>query len=348
MSNTETKQQTDNTAASANARINIPLNLRNWTHLPEDMQHQLMWFHQHLLDAQMGWDAAQDALGYDKSTVHKVLKGVYSGSWEKICAAIESYKEIIDRRGTIQQNQIVKNSTVRLIHSGLDYAQANNTITMIIGDSRRGKTEAAKLWRDEHNHGRSVFVTAPPIGGTKALLRRIAIGVGVNKDTSIPNMYDGICRAFNRNRILIVDEAHRLIPNDRRSVNSTNLEVLRDIHDETHCALALIATARFDESMRRAEYMYEQVLGRIGMPIRLKKKVYLKDIRPIVEQYIENPGDELMAECARIANEQGRLGILVENLKVASRMANKQHCRLNEKHVFKAIALRRQMSQGEI
>jgi len=295
----------------------------------------------------MGWDAAQDALGYDKSTVYRVLKGVYQGSWEKICTAILSYKEIVDRRGTIQQNEIVKNATVKLIHSGLDYAQANNSITMIIGDSRRGKTEAAKLWRDEHNHGRSVFVTAPPVGGTKALLRRIATGVGVNKDASIPNMYDGICRAFNRNRILIVDEAHRLIPNDRRT-NAVNLEVLRDIHDDTHCALALIATSRFDDSMKRAEYMFEQILGRIGMPIRLKKQVYIKDIKPIVEQYITHPSKELMDECVRVSNDIGRLGILVENLKVASRMANKSKARLSEEHVFKAIALRRQMSQGEI
>lgn len=341
------QKKINNIAASAHARINIPFNLQNWTHLSDEQQHKLMWFHQHLLDQHMGWNAAQDALGYDKSTVHKVLKGVYGGSWDKICTAIESYKEIVDRRGTIQQNQIVKNATVKLIHSGLDYAQANNSITMVIGDSRRGKTEAAKLWRDEHNHGRSVYVVAPPIGGTKAFLRRIAVAVGVNKDASVANMYDAICRSFNRNRILIIDEAHRMLPSDSRGT-PINLEILRDLHDDTHCALALIATARFDDSMKKAEYMYEQVLGRIGMPIRLKKQVYAKDIRPIVEQYIPKPSPELMAECSRIANDLGRLGILVENLKVASRMANKAKSRLTEKYVFKAIALRRQMSQGEL
>jgi DNA transposition AAA+ family ATPase len=341
------EKDTNHIASSAHARINIPLNLQNWTHLEEAHQHQLMWFHQHLLDQQMGWNAAQDALGYEKSTIHKVLKGVYGGNWDKICAAIESYKDIVDRRGTIQQNEIVKNSTVKLIHAGLDYAQANNSITMVIGDSRRGKSEAAKLWRDEHNHGRSVYVVAPPIGGTKAFLRRIAIAVGVNKDASIANMYDAICRSFNRNRILIVDEAHRLIPGDHRS-QPINLEILRDLHDETHCGLALIATARFDETMKKSEYMYEQVLGRIGMPIRLKKKVETKDIRPIVSQYVAKPSAEMMAECVRIANTQGRLGILVENLKVASRMAGKAKQPLAEEHIRKAIALRRQMSQGEI
>lgn len=344
---TKGERKINNTAASAHARINIPFNLRNWTHLTEEQQHKLMWFHQHLLDNEMGWPSAQEALGYDKSTVHRVLKGTYEGSWDNICTAIDSYKAISDRRGTIQQNRIIKNATVKLIHSGLDYAMANNSITMIIGDSRRGKTEAAKLWRDENNHGRSVYIIAPPVGGTKAFLRRIAIAVGVNKDASVANMFDAITRSFNRNRILIVDEAHRLVPSDGRST-PVNLEILRDLHDVTGCAVALIATSRFDDTMKKTEYMYEQVVGRIGMPIRLKKEVYSKDIRPIVEQYIPQPSAELMAECRVIANQQGRLGSLVENLKVASRMAAKGKAKLTEKHIFKAIALRKQMSKGEI
>lgn len=188
---------------------------------------------------------------------------------------------------------------------------------------------------------------APPVGGVKAFLRRIAIAVGVNKDANVANMFDAITRSFNRNRILIIDEAHRLVPSDARST-PVNLEILRDLHDVTGCAVALIATARFDDTMKKSEYMYEQVLGRIGMPIRLKKEVYTKDIRPIVEQYIEKPSAKLMAECKLIANHQGRLGILVENLKVASRIAAKAKDPLSEEHIFKAIALRKQMSQGEL
>jgi DNA transposition AAA+ family ATPase len=208
-----------------------------------------------------------------------------------------------------------------------------------------GKTESAKLWRDANNHGTSVLVTTPPIGGTKALLQRIAVAVGVSKNKSMADMYDAITRSFNRNRILIIDEAHRLMPSSRRA-NPVNVEILRDLHDETGCALAFIATQRFSDDLHNSSYQFEQVLGRIGMPIRLKRTIAAKDIMPIVSQYLPDPSKELMDHCKQIANEQGRLGILTEDLKIASRIAGKMEQNLTEAHFFKALKLREQM-QGE-
>jgi DNA transposition AAA+ family ATPase len=330
-------------ASSAGSRINIPLNLHNWTEYPEEIRGLLMWFHQHCLDNHLTLEAAGKAIQYDKSTVFRVLKGTYEGSMEKIASAIESYKRIADERATIQSNRIVENSITKLIGAGLDYALSNNSITMVIGESRMGKTESARMWRDANNHGTSVLIAAPPIGGSKALLQRIAMAVGVNKNLNMVQMFDAITRSFNRNRILIVDEAHRLIPSDRRST-PVNVEILRDLHDTTGCALALIATQRFSDDLKKSSYQFEQILGRIGMPIRLKRSIPIKDIRPIVEQYIAEPGKTLLDQCSQIANEQGRLGILVENLKVASRIAAKAEQPLTEDVFFRAIHLRTQMS----
>lgn len=330
-------------ASSAHSRINIPLNLDNWRALSEQISCRLMWFHQHILDTRMTYTDAKEALGYDQSTVFRVLKGTYAGNYDNVCKAIDSYRKIVERRGTIQVNEYVENSIAKMIFAGLDYALANNSITMIIGESRMGKTVATDMWRTANNHGTSVYVVAPPYGGTKMLLRRISTAVGVNKNLNVTDMYDGVSRSFNKNRILIIDEAHRLLPGDRRS-NAANMEVLRDLHDTTGCALAMIATARFDDTLRSSQYMYEQILGRIGMPIKLHTKISRNDWMPIMRQYVAKPSDRLCAECDRIANTCGRLGILAETLKVASRMANKSKQLLAEEHVFKAIALRKQMS----
>jgi len=329
-------------AASAGARINIPLNLNNWKSYPSEMHGLLMWFHQHVLDEGFTLDEAGKAIQYDKSTIYRVLKGIYEGSLEKVCSAIQSYKRIADERSTIQLNEIVENSITKMIGAGLDYALSNNSITLVVGESRMGKTESAKLWRDANNHGTSVLVTAPPIGGTKALMRRIAAAVGVNKNLSIVQIYEAITRSFNKNRILIIDEAHRLMPNDRRS-NPVNIEILRDLHDQTGCGLAFIATQRFSDELQKSSYQFEQILGRIGMPIRLKRKILRKDVRAITAQYIAEPSKELLDLCDQIANEQGRLGILVETLKISSRIAGKAKEALTEAHVFKAVKLRNQM-----
>lgn len=329
-------------ASSAHSRINIPLNLENWKHLDPAVQQDLLWFHQHALDARLTWDECCEALGYDRSTVFRVLKGTYEGSWKNIVKAIESYRKIVETRGTIQQNEFAENGISELIFAGLRYAMANNSITLIVGESRMGKSTCAKVWRDRNNHGRSVFVTVPPYGGTKALLKAIAQAVGVNGNLPVPQMLSAIYRAFNRNRILILDEAHRLLPGDRRT-NPVNLEIVRDIHDLTGCALALLATERFNMELKKSEYQFEQLLGRIGQPIRLPRRIREKDILPIVSQYIQKPSESLMSEALRIANDLGRLGILVEILKVASRIAAKDKKKLCENHVFAAIKLRHEM-----
>ena len=330
-------------ASSAHQRINIPLNLDNWKDLPEDVQGDLLWFHQHSLDGGMSLQDCAEALNYDTSTVFRVLKGTYEGSWANICRAIRSYRRLSDTRGTIQRQEFVQNGLSRLVWAALDYALANNSITLITGESRMGKSIAASQWRDANNHGRSVLVSAPAYGGTKSLLRDIAAAVGANRNQNTGQTHDSILRAFNRNRILIVDEAHRLLPGDRRS-NPTNLEILRDIHDRTGAALALIATARFEVALKSSEYQFEQLLGRIGMPVKLPRKIKPEDFVEIIKQYVSRPGKDLMQVCEKIANERGRLGILVETLKVASRMARKARATLGEDHVFKAVRLRKQMS----
>ena len=332
-------------ASSAHSRLNIPLNLENWRALDEDTQRNLLWFHQHALDERLSLKDAAEAIGYDSTTLFRVLKGTYEGSWKNIVSAIASYQRVAENRGTIQQQTFAENGLTRLIYAGLDYALANNSVTLIEGESRMGKSIATRHWRDANNHGRSVLVTAPAYGGTKALLRDIAATVGVNKNLNIPQMHDGILRAFNRNRILLVDEAHRLLPGDRRS-NPVNLEILRDIHDRTGCGLALIATTRFGAELKKSEYMFEQLLGRIGMPVRLPKRIKESDILPILTQYSPRPTERLVSVCLEIANAMGRLGILVETLRVASRIAAKGKVRLVEEHIFKAIALRKQM-QGD-
>lgn len=329
-------------ASSAHSRINIPLNLDNWKNLPEEVQKEMLWFHQHLLDNKMDWDEATDALNYDRSTIFRALKGMYEGSWINIVRNIRSYRKIVERRGTIQPNEIVANGIASMIGSGMDYALANSSITIIIGESRMGKTVGSLLWRDANNHGTSVYVIAPPTGGVKMFLRRIAEAVGVNKNLAVPQLYESIVRSFNRNRMLIVDEAHRLLPADRR-VTPVALEILRDLHDSTNCALALIATQRFDDELKKSHYQYEQVLGRIGMPIRLYRHIKKSDWMPIVRQYVSDPSEKLTEHCDKIANELGRLGILVETMKMASRIAGKARQKLEEEHIFKAIALRRQM-----
>jgi DNA transposition AAA+ family ATPase len=335
-------------ASSANSRINIPFNTENWSRLDPVVQEACMWFHQHALDAKLSWPDACEAIGYDRSTVFRVLKGTYEGSWPNVVKAINSYKKIVADRAGIQRVGFAENSISRLIWAGLDYAMANNSITLVVGESGQGKTVACEVWRDRNNHGRSVLVEVPPIGGTKMLLRVLAEAVGVNRNLAQDAMLEALVRAFNPNRMLIIDEARRLLPSDTRGdVNPVKLEIIRYIHDRTKCAVGLIATQRFDDTLKKLSYQYEQVLGRVGQPVRLFRTIERKDYLPILTQYFAKPSDRCLAQCDLIVNEQGRLRVLGELLKVSTRIASKANTKVTEEHFFKAVALRGQM-MGEV
>jgi DNA transposition AAA+ family ATPase len=329
-------------ASSAHSRINIPFNLNNWKDLPEDIVDHLAWFHQHALEEGLSWKQCESAVGYSQTTIYRSIKGTYEGDWSKVTSGIKSYRAIITERCAIKNAGFRETPFTKLITGGLSYAMANNSMTKITGESRQGKTATAKWWRDQNNHGRTVLITAPAYGAARALLKEIAQALGINRNAGLTNMHESILRAFNENRMLIVDEAHRLLPKDRRG-EPTLLEILRDIHDRTGCGLALLTTSRFDEGIKRMEYQYEQVLGRIGMPVQLPREFQWADIEPIVEQYVSRVPKDLRDELSKIANSPGRLGILCETLKFASRIASKSERSISAEFIRTAIATRRQM-----
>ncbi len=336
----------DRAAASiANNRIGVPLNLKNWQYLPPEIAEELLWFHQWLLDNDVSWDDAAAAIGKDRTTVFRVLKGTYGAAdWSPIARAIVSFRELTAQRGTIKKTVFMANPVSRLIGAGLDYALANNSITLIEGESRMGKTVAAKEWK-RVNQARAVMVEVPPVGASKALLLEIAQAVGANRNLNTVHLLQSVVRAFNSNRVLIVDEAHRALPS-ARAVNPAALEILRYIHDRTGAALCLISTRRLREHMRGSAYQFEQIIGRIGMPISLRAELTREDIAPIVTQFITAPSSQLTAAMLALANEPGRLGVMTETLKIASRIAAKKNQTITEEHVFDALAMRGQMMSG--
>jgi hypothetical protein len=102
MSDTTTAATTEQaTASSAHSRINVPLNMENWRDLDEGTQEVLTWFHQYLLDNGLDWEDATEAIGYDRSTVFRVLKGSYEGSYANVVKSIKSFQRIAEQRGAI-------------------------------------------------------------------------------------------------------------------------------------------------------------------------------------------------------------------------------------------------------
>ena len=332
--------------ASTNVRTTLPLNLANGKSLDSVIAEELRWFHQHMLETGLSFPEAGHALNYGGTTICRALNGTYEGNYDRISAAIRSYRQILAARAGIQPGTFAENRISQLIWSGLDYALANQSITLITGASGQGKTMACTAWCEAYNPGRSVLIEASPIGGAQSLLRLLCAAVGANKNLAQDQQLEAVLRAFNPHRMLIVDEARRLLPAATRGeVNPEKLEIIRYIHDRTRCGVALIATPRFEDTLKKLYYQFEEVLGRIDQPVRLFRIMTGPDVRPLLTQYIPAPSAKLEAVCLALVNDEvgGRLRILGKLLEVASKFASSAHRPVTEEDFFKALALRRQM-----
>lgn len=323
-------------------RIAIPLNLTVWRDLPEEYQQQLAWFHQSALNDDLDWEEVAQTIDYDKTTVFRVLKGTYEGSWEKIIAAIRSYRKLREKKAKSAFVEYVPNRIAAEVNWILDYTLTSEGCSMILGEAGVGKTICGKAWCRENNHGRSVFVEAMPCGGSRGLLKQIARQCGVNHSLNLVDMTDSVVRAFNKNRILIIDEIQHHLPKNTSS-RPVALELIRRIRDLSGCALVFIGTVRVRQELEgNGSYMYEQITGRTSKPFYLPSELVEGDVLPIVKQFIKRPSPKFMEVMVAWANDRplGRLRYITEALRFAHRLATEKGREYTEELVYAAHQLR--------
>jgi len=329
-------------AASAHSRINVPLNLHNWKDVDTKYHPDLLWYHQHILDQGMGYKEVEDSVPYNWNTVYKFLTGTSTGSYANFVTAIRAYRKVAEKRKSIQQQEFYHNSISKFVFSTLDYTFANNCMTLIVGESGMGKSTIIQAWRDANNHGASLYTDCPPAGGIKGFLRAIGHSVGVG-DGTVPGLLDAICRSVNPNRILLLDNMHRALPSDPRTAAKI-FDTVQYIQEASGCAVAMSATARLDSFMRASTHMFEQITGRVGIPVYIPRNVKWSDIDGIVNQYIPRPSSKTKEHAMRIAGGDGHVRQLVERLKVASRIAANSGVDMTDDHFMTAIRIRHELA----
>lgn len=340
-------------ASSANSRINIPLNLQNWKDLPAEVVEQCQWFHQYVLSQNLSYTEVEEAIEYDKSTIFRILKGTYEGSWSNIIRAIKKYRADVaslDRleqlRGTIQNVKFAENCVTKRIDWILDFTLARARSSLILGEGGIGKTVGIKRWGTNNNHGRSVIVECLPVGGAKGLLRQVAEKVGVNKNLNMNQMLESVVRAFNDTRILVLDEIQHHVPTSTRA-NPLALEMARRIKDLSGCGLAMSGTIRVATDLKNQVALYEQILRRTGKPFFLPDTFTEADILPIAQQFFKRPSKDFLAVMLDWANDRevGRLNYIVDTLTFASKIAHDQKKELTENMVLAGHQLRENRSK---
>lgn len=180
----------------------------------------------------------------------------------------------------------VHTSVGKRIFEALDYTRRAETICLIDGSARLGKSFAARAWC-EASAGLARYVEVPSSMDEAAFLHRIAKAVGISsnlnsKATELRLRLEDVLQTGGL--MLVFDEAHYLWPQGRLSHASSPNRVnwINTALANFGVPVALITTPQFYLIQRYVEkqsgWNSEQFIGRIGHVERLPERLHTSDL----------------------------------------------------------------------
>lgn len=292
-----------------------------------------------------------ERVGYAKNTVWKIYSGKYThpekdaqgrarmmDAPEKLLKAIRDFRKIETQRQKLGRVGFVQTPTVKRFNKACDLARKSQTPVFIYGASQIGKTEAARQYCVDNNHGRSVLVELEAVNGLRGLLQAVAAKVGVSPNANTPDLIERLKKAVNRDMVIILDEVHLLANVYRKGSFFACMETVRRIFvDHCRCGLVLTFTllgytAAEKEKARELEQIFRRGVHRFNLGDRptvadvaaivqawnLEMPAKHEEIRATIggATLVENP----FARLGQLAKEDG-LKAITERLRAAGEYA---------------------------
>lgn len=325
-------------AAMNERRFKIPGDVVNraTAELPDDQRSAIRWLHAHAAENDISLKELGELVRYDETTLYRVFRGQYEGKLGNIVKEIESFRRLEEQRSKIKGTGFVETSLSKRIWMICDAALEFQRIAFIFGDSQIGKTTSLRRYRDQHNHGSTIYVSMPTGGAIGHFLEALATALRMSAQQKESELRRRVRQAFDGRMILIVDEAHQAL----RAQHVNSLEFVREIHDATRCGVVLSGTNVFRDEIdtgKLAPVMRQTVRRRIA-PLQLPDRPPIKDLNAFAAAYGLPPasGDSFRLQTDVIRDDA--LGMWLTLLRFASKVAAKEDAKMNWGHVHKARA----------
>ncbi len=208
----------------------------------------------------------------------------------------------------------------RAVWRELDRGLACRGGSVILGESGLGKTEAAKAWVDAHR-GEARLARVPDSRDKLAFFRAIAsaLGVGATYSQHTHLLRERVTDVLRKAGLLLVlDEAHFLLPEPGRGARAELVNWLRELHD-AGVALCLIATPQlgrdFAELERRAGWNLLQFRRRFSRWVDLDTETRAEDLAALAARLLPGAGSKgvkLAVSYALLHRDVSGLGDLVK------------------------------------
>jgi DNA transposition AAA+ family ATPase len=224
-----------------------------------EFQEDLRWAYQFAL--QNGWSQIDMARewGISSSAVSRVFSGKYTNSEGLVLAPPAIMISRIREQRKIQVELLhrrtdrVKTITVEKIwkfaHKISGRAANGKTVPgqkrlmgFLYGESHLGKSEALQWYREEFNHGRTIYIDLQDCNGVQEIYREFARALGLSADTAATKLKQRIIKAIDSDTLIICDELHHVTYAYRKNSSKLMINALKSIKDRTRCAMLLCGT----------------------------------------------------------------------------------------------------------
>ena len=296
----------------------------------------MMWFFAEVKDKTLTTADAGKAIGYDASTVSRILRGRYDGNWGNVLKAVRRHKLLVTERAKMVRADFVDTSIFKAIRDTCDLALFNELPATIIGVSQIGKTSAL-----EEYQRRSEFmvrlVRMPAAPGLRGAMEAVADACNVTTRCTSEQLRRRVADSLDNKTLLIVDEFHQLAISSGRESAMKIAEWIRELHDRSKCGLVLCGTKALKQDLIDGplkawlDQLKQRCIKHLVLPDRLPDE----DILLVAKNYrLAEPDAETLAALRTL-----RMNRLCKILMLADNLARKRDQPLDWKHFHAAYRM---------
>lgn len=216
------------------------------------------------------------------------------------------------------------NIVTQKITKKLDICDKRNMLTLVFGETGRGKTLTARHWCN--GNPRAVYVQLQAACTQSMLVRQLARRLTGQTHASTTENKEAVEQYLAANDVLLViDEANQLLAPPSMAARKKNMEYIRlNIFEQTQTPVAMIFTTyslgEFAHGVLSS--FLEQFLGRAQNKLDIPPKLFSQsEITPIVKMFVPKADGELIAAAVEVAAGTGKLRSLVNYLNIAVELA---------------------------
>ena len=163
--------------------------------------------------AELGISEAKlcERIGITGSALSQIRKGYYAGNWdnqfEKIYAYFENKAAASE---TYSEVEYAPTSISTLVYKTVRNTQLKGGFAFVTGDAGVGKTMALHKYIEDHPHDSVMITINPCTKSTKAVLKLLALNLGVPVTQSRDDLWMSIAAKLHDGMVVAVDEAQLL------------------------------------------------------------------------------------------------------------------------------------------